>query len=221
VTLAVLRTGDRAPEFDLPAINRDGRISLADYRGRANVLVGLYRGLHCPFCRRQIALLGRIHGALLEAGVETIGIVNTLPERGRLYFRHNQVPLALAADPDTVVHEAYGVPKPAVTASGSAWPASVTVKELEAARINPTGELPAELPPVEAVAALNKKDGFEPTAADEAVIARHALQLVGHFLIDRAGVVRWTQLEAQASANAIAAFPAPGELLDAARTLRA
>jgi peroxiredoxin len=31
-----------------------GEVSLADYRGKRAVLLGFFRGLHCPFCRRQI-----------------------------------------------------------------------------------------------------------------------------------------------------------------------
>lgn len=38
--------GERAPGFTLPAVNRDGVISLEDYRGRTAVLIGLFRGLH-------------------------------------------------------------------------------------------------------------------------------------------------------------------------------
>ena len=49
-----LGEGDPAPDFALPAVNRDGQITLDDYRGRSPVLIGLFRGLHCPFCRRQI-----------------------------------------------------------------------------------------------------------------------------------------------------------------------
>ena len=41
-----LRPGDAAPDFSVPAVNRDGFISLADYRGRTPVLVGLFRGLY-------------------------------------------------------------------------------------------------------------------------------------------------------------------------------
>ena len=38
--------GDRAPSFTLPAINREGAVSLEAYRGKRPVLVGLFRGLH-------------------------------------------------------------------------------------------------------------------------------------------------------------------------------
>jgi peroxiredoxin len=40
-----LRPGDQAPGFSLPAVNRDGRVALDDYRGRSPFLVGLFRGL--------------------------------------------------------------------------------------------------------------------------------------------------------------------------------
>ncbi len=42
----LLRPGDCAPVFSLPAVNREGQVSLDDYRGRSPVLVGLFRGLH-------------------------------------------------------------------------------------------------------------------------------------------------------------------------------
>ena len=40
------RLGDPAPHFALPTVNREGQVSLDDYRGRSPVLVGLFRGLH-------------------------------------------------------------------------------------------------------------------------------------------------------------------------------
>jgi peroxiredoxin len=46
MTSAPLRPGDPAPFFALPAVNREGHVSLDDYRGRSPVLVGLFRGLH-------------------------------------------------------------------------------------------------------------------------------------------------------------------------------
>jgi peroxiredoxin len=41
-----LRLGDPAPHFALPAVNREGQVSLDDYRGRSSLLLGLFRGLH-------------------------------------------------------------------------------------------------------------------------------------------------------------------------------
>ncbi len=57
-----LQPGDRAPNVVLDAITRQGKISIDDFRGQKPVLVGLFRGLHCPFCRRQIAYDGESCG---------------------------------------------------------------------------------------------------------------------------------------------------------------
>ena len=46
MALPLLQPGDPAPDFALPAVNREGQVSLGDYRGRSPVLVGLFRGLH-------------------------------------------------------------------------------------------------------------------------------------------------------------------------------
>ena len=59
-----LQPGDRAPNVVLDAITREGKVALDDYRGRKPVLVGLFRGLHCPFCRRHIAAMAQLDAAL-------------------------------------------------------------------------------------------------------------------------------------------------------------
>jgi peroxiredoxin len=41
-----LHPGDPAPHFAMPAVNREGQVTLDDYRGRSPVLLGLFRGLH-------------------------------------------------------------------------------------------------------------------------------------------------------------------------------
>ena len=46
MSTALLTLGDPAPAFELLAVNREGQVSLDDYRGRSPVLLGLYRGLH-------------------------------------------------------------------------------------------------------------------------------------------------------------------------------
>ena len=52
-----LQPGEASPAFTLPSANREGKVSLGDLRGRP-FLIGFYRGLHCPFCRRQVVQLG-------------------------------------------------------------------------------------------------------------------------------------------------------------------
>lgn len=41
-----VQPGEPAPDFTLPAANREGTVSLADYRGRSPLLLALFRGLY-------------------------------------------------------------------------------------------------------------------------------------------------------------------------------
>jgi peroxiredoxin len=216
-----LQPGEPAPDFALPAVNREGQVALADYRGRSPILVGLFRGLHCPFCRRQLVQLGTTQEKLKGVGVEIVAVVNTPAERARLYFKYRPARVLLAADPDAATHRAFRVPAGVLVEDGSttSWPLSATMGQLQAVLINPTGELPAAQPPFAANEALNRLDGFEPTEVDQQIAATHGMQLTGHFLIDRDGIVRWRQVEAAERMSDLAKFPSDEEILRAARGL--
>jgi peroxiredoxin len=108
-----LASGDSAPNFALPAVNRDGIVALDDYRGKSTLLIGLLRGLHCPFCRRRIVQLGIISDKLAQDGVETVAIVNTSVERARQYFQYRPTRVLLAADQEVRTHRAFGLTRPA------------------------------------------------------------------------------------------------------------
>jgi len=41
-----VQPGEPAPDFTLPAANREGSVSLADFRGKSPLLLALYRGLY-------------------------------------------------------------------------------------------------------------------------------------------------------------------------------
>jgi len=216
-----LQPGDAAPPFDLPAVTRDGRVRLDDYVGRTPVLVGLFRGLHCPFCRRQVALFGRMQERLQAAGVELLAVMNTTLERARLYFRYRPVQVLVAADAAAATHRAFGAP--AFTwveePSASRWPWRVTMQEFQATPINPTGELPAPLNGMEANVALNAREGFELTEVDERIFAEHGSQLAAHYLVDRQGIIRWVHVEAAEGIGGIGKFPGADVILEAARAL--
>ena len=67
VDVGPLQPGERAPNVVLDAITREGKIAIDDFRGQKPVLVGLFRGLHCPFCRRHIAASGAARSGLARA----------------------------------------------------------------------------------------------------------------------------------------------------------
>ena len=215
-----LRPGDPAPHFALPAVNREGQVSLDDYRGRSPVLIALFRGLHCPFCRRQLVQLGTTQDKLKAMGVETMAVVNTPAERARLYFKYRPARVLLAADPEAATHQAFRLPAGAIVEdeSASSWPQRVTMGQFLATRIDHT-ELPEPQNIFAAGEALNKKDKFEMTEADQQIMAAHGTQMGGHFLIDREGIIRWGQVEAGERIDDLAKFPSDEEILRAARAL--
>ena len=221
--LRPLQPGDPAPAFALAAANAEGVVSLAGLRGRAFV-IGFFRGLHCPFCRRQVVELAAAQPALRAAGIETLAVINTPVERAHLYFRYRPTPLVLLCDPDCNTHRAFGVPHIEFLPDGSSespeWPSRASMAQFEAARVNPTGELPEPTQPMAANPILNAKDGFELDEADLAIFANHGTQLAGHFLVDATGIVRWVQIEAVDGPNSLCIFPTAAQMITAAGSLR-
>ena len=218
-----LQPGQPVPAFELPSANGEATVSLDSLRGRP-FLIAFFRGLHCPFCRRQVTQLASVQPALREAGVETVAVINTPVDRARLYFRHRPTPVTLLSDPECLTHQAFGVPRIEFLPEGSSekpeWPYRASMAEFEASRVNPTGEMPEPTNPMAANAVLNAKDGFEMNEADHAILANHATQLTGHFLVDAKGIVSWTQVEAPDGPNSIATFPTPAQIVAAAQSLR-
>jgi peroxiredoxin len=220
-----LQPGDSAPDFELPAVNRDGTVSLADYRGRGAVLVALMRGLHCPFCRRQIANLGSIREKLAREGVETVVVVNTPAPRARQYFQYRPTPVVLAADPDVQTHRAFGLPQTTMLpddapAAELHWPETATMQQLLNTSVTAGGELPQPMNVFAAGQTLNEKDAFEMTEADQHIYEAHGTQTVGQFLIDSGGTIRWSFVEAPDSANQMGRLPSDEEIVAAARAIR-
>src|SRR5581483_7923540 len=184
---APIAPGEPAPDFVLPAVDGNGSVSLADYRGKSSVFLALFVGLWCPFCRRAIAQVAANESKLKPLGVETLGVVATVPENARLYFKFRPCRLRLGADPELSTHRAYGLPKPE--------PTPELMQEMATVRINPDGDLPEPLPPEQAAAAATKIDGYMMTETDAAEVARQWPQLKGQFLVDRDGIVRWANIE--------------------------
>jgi peroxiredoxin len=207
-----IRPGDSAPAFTLPAVEHDGTVSLADYRGRSPLFLALFIGLWCPFCRRAISQMGATEGKLKAVGVEALGIVASRPENARLYFKYRPTRLRLAADPALSTHRAYGVPKPAATPE--------LVEAMGTTRINPTGEFPEPLPIPQAAVAIGQFDSYENTPSDQTDMEQQWPQLKGQFLIDREGIVRWANIECAVEGLAgVGKFPTDAEILAAVGAL--
>jgi peroxiredoxin len=78
-----LEIGVPAPDFTLTMVETDRPVSLAEYRGKTPLLLGLYRGLYCAFCRRAVARLGRAGDRLRPLGIETLAVIGTTLDKRR------------------------------------------------------------------------------------------------------------------------------------------
>ena len=165
--------------------------------------------------------LGTTQDKLKAMGVETMAVVNTPPARARLYFKYRPARVLLGADPEAATHQAFRLPAGVIVEDESAtsWPLSVTMGQMQAVQVNPTGELPEPQNVFAAMETLNKRDGFELTEIDQQIAATYGMQLGGHFLIDRDGIIRWVQIEAAEGIGGLAKFPSDEEILRAARGL--
>ncbi|QKC85307.1 redoxin domain-containing protein [Mesorhizobium sp. NZP2077] len=214
--LVPLQPGDRAPNVILDAITQEGKIALDDFRGQKPVLVGLFRGLHCAFCRRHIAAQARLDPELREKGVGSLTVVNTPIERARLYFRYHPMPNLLAAsDPERASHRAFGLPNLEFTESETNWPYKVAMAAAKDMRVDMPGELPGPMDPMAAGEILDRKDHYELTEADKQMMATGYGQLVGQFLLDRQGIVRWSFTEVPEGGRYMFGAPNPRELMSA------
>jgi hypothetical protein len=166
--------------------------------------------------------LGTTQEKLKAVGVETMAVVNTPLARARLYLKYRPVRVLLAADPEAATHRLFGVPAGVLVENESeaSWAqGKVTMGQMQAALVNPTGELPEPQNVFAAMETLNKRDGFELTEIDQQIAAAHGMQLAGHFLIGRDGIVRWLQIEAAERIEDLSKFPSDEEILRAARSL--
>jgi peroxiredoxin len=198
--------GQEAPQFQLPAADREDIVSHARYRGKFPVLLALFRGLYCPFCRRQIAQLSDVADRLRAVGIETVGVVATAAERARLYFRLKPLPYALGADPDLITHRAYGLQ--VIERNEEA------AEMVERAAQRLASELNIDAPPGQGRPIVDAADGFTRLESDSADRLRHQIQLIGQFLIDRDSVIRWCRAEDRSS---YAQFPSTEELVSLAK----
>jgi peroxiredoxin len=104
------KIGSLAPDFKLLATN--GReVSLADFRGKENVIVFFIRETTCPQCRTHVAHLGRMYNQFREAGTEVIVILGEGLEKAREYVEGIGLPFPILCDPDRAVYHLYELEK--------------------------------------------------------------------------------------------------------------
>lgn len=159
--------------------------------------------------------MGGTRAKLEAVGIEALGITEDSAEPVRRYYQIRPSKLRLATDPARSVHRQYGLPMPLY--------AGAYTQLRETTLINPTGELPEPMPIPGGMKILDEKDGLvgmpEAKAVMDAFAKREYAMHVGHFLVDRSGIVRWTWVESPSpeDISQYGRFPTDAEILAAVR----
>jgi hypothetical protein len=154
-------------------------------------------------------------------GIEVLAVVVAQLDAARLYFKSRRITdMVVAVDPEQRTHQAFRVPYLEMLADDATqtaqWPYSATTGQLAGIRVDPTGELGGPMPIPEARDELNRRDGVTPTS-EELGRRAHGHQLLGLFLIDRNGMIRWHWVEAMERPEDLDTFPMASEVLSAAQ----
>ena len=104
VTVAV---GSAAPNFALPA-RSGGLVSLADFRGRKNVLLYFYPKDDTPGCTKEACSLRDGWKALAARDVEVLGVSRDDAESHNAFAAKYDLPFELLTDASHQVHATYG-----------------------------------------------------------------------------------------------------------------
>jgi thioredoxin-dependent peroxiredoxin len=101
------RTGDEAPDFELP--DQDGNpVRLSDFRGQTVVLY-FYPKDDTPGCTKQACAIRDRYTEFGEAGAVVLGVSPDDPRSHTRFREKHDLPFTLLADTDHSVAEAYGV----------------------------------------------------------------------------------------------------------------
>ena len=101
-------TQSRAPDFTLQ--DEAGQsVELSQLVAKSPVIVVFYRGHWCPFCRKQLRDLARVHDQLVARDIRLVAIsVDDLADSAALREKLD-LPFSLLSDPGHPTIDAYGV----------------------------------------------------------------------------------------------------------------
>jgi thioredoxin-dependent peroxiredoxin len=106
-----MRTGDVAPDFDLPT--QDGsRLTLSEALERGPVVLFFYPRAMTPGCTKESCHFRDLAGEFADAGAQRIGISVDDVDRQQKFADKHGFDFPLLSDPDRAVAKAYGVKRP-------------------------------------------------------------------------------------------------------------
>lgn len=102
--------GEPAPEFTRDSSD-GGSVSLADYRGKSEVVLFFYPKDNTPGCTAEACSFRDSYEAFREAGAEVIGVSSDSTASHQKFAGRHNLPFRLLSDPDGSLRALFGVPK--------------------------------------------------------------------------------------------------------------
>lgn len=105
-----LSVGSPAPDFQAPAVTRQGetKISLNDYKGRSSVVLYFYSKDDTPGCTTEACAFRDLLPSFEAQGAVILGISPDDQTSHQKFADKFTLPFPLLADPDHQIAEAYG-----------------------------------------------------------------------------------------------------------------
>ncbi|MEM3087097.1 MAG: peroxiredoxin [Halobacteria archaeon] len=103
------KTGDPAPDFDLPDA-AGKKVRLKDFAGKKPVVLYFYPKDETPGCTAEACAFRDSYEAFKEAGAEVIGVSSDSEESHRRFAERHHLPFTLLSDRGAQVRKLYGVP---------------------------------------------------------------------------------------------------------------
>lgn len=102
-----LKEGDKAPAFTA-ATNGDGKVSLADFKGKQVVLY-FYPRDNTPGCTKESCGFRDSHAKIKRKGAVVLGVSKDSVKSHDKFVAKFELPFVLLSDEDTKIAQAYGV----------------------------------------------------------------------------------------------------------------
>jgi peroxiredoxin Q/BCP len=105
----VVKVGDKAPDFTLPAQTGD-KVTLSEYLGKKNIVLYFYPKDETVGCIKEACSFRDSYQELTELGAEVLGVSGQSVESHVAFATHYGLPFILLADVDNKVRQLFGVP---------------------------------------------------------------------------------------------------------------
>ncbi len=111
-----MNPGERAPDFELPATGpatslANGKVKLADFRGKKTVVLYFYPKDETPGCTVEACSFRDDYEDFAAAGAEVIGVSDDSVASHEKFATHHRLPFVLATDEGGALREKFGVKK--------------------------------------------------------------------------------------------------------------